>query len=84
MKNARRKDRALIDETLLPRRLREAREAAGLTQEGLAILAHIGGGGHAISHFEGGRRSPSIWHLAALATALGRSTDWLLGIGCAS
>lgn len=57
-------------------RMREARKARGLTTAGVAKAAGISQGNY--SDMEGGRKSPSIRTLAALAEALGVSTDWIL------
>jgi len=57
-------------------RMREARKARGLTTAEVAKAAGISQGNY--SDMEGGRKSPSIRTLAALAEALGVSTDWIL------
>lgn len=62
---------------IFAKRLKEAREAKGLSQAKLAELA--GFQPSAISHFETGGRSPSFDNLKRLADALEVSTDWLLG-----
>ena len=59
-------------------RLREARLAAGLTQEQVARLA--GTTRHYISNLEHGRTLPSVPMLARIAEALGRSIDRLVGM----
>lgn len=59
-------------------RLRAARERHGLTQAALAGLT--GMPVSAISHYETGRREPNPDNLRALATALGGSADYLLGL----
>lgn len=59
-------------------RLSLARSAAQLTQEELAERAGIPGGAAAISHYESGRREPSLVNLRRLIWALGESADYLL------
>ncbi len=61
------------------RRLRRAREARGLTAQQVADRSGVAV--TAISHFETGRRGPSIDNLYALCIALAVSADELLGIG---
>jgi len=63
---------------LLGRRIKQAREQAGLTQELLA--ERIGVSRTAISRFELGEIEPNIRNLAALASVLGVSSDYLLGL----
>lgn len=58
-------------------RLREAREARGLTQSELA--RRLGTPPSAIAHFEGERRKPSFANVRAIARALDVSADYLLG-----
>ena len=58
-------------------RLRALREKSGLTQADLAGVCGLTG--QWISHFESGRRMPTVKHLVSLAEAFGVSTDWLLG-----
>ena len=58
-------------------RLKEARKAKDLTQEAVGKLSGIPTA--AISHFEVGRRAPSLENLHRLADALGVSVDYLLG-----
>jgi transcriptional regulator with XRE-family HTH domain len=58
-------------------RLRKARENRGLSQSELAEKA--GFQPSAISHFESGRRSPSLENLKRLADALAVDIDFLLG-----
>lgn len=60
-------------------RLRERRITLGWTQEQLARRSGLQPA--AISHFETGKREPSMRSLVRLATALGETIDWLLGIG---
>ena len=59
-------------------RLREARMAAGLTQEQVARLA--GTTRHYISNLEHGRTLPSVPMLARIAEAVGASLDRLVGL----
>ncbi len=61
----------------LPRRLSDARSHAGLEQAELA--RRIGIPASSVSHFEAGRRRPSLHNLYKLAEALDVSTDYLLG-----
>lgn len=63
--------------SLFSERLRKAREDKGLSQAQLAEKTGLQPS--AVSHFEGGRRSPSFDNLRSLADALGVSTDHLLG-----
>ena len=58
-------------------RLFSRRVHLGLTQHQLGIMADLSG--QWICHFESGRRRPNIDNLVKLASALGVSTDWLLG-----
>jgi transcriptional regulator with XRE-family HTH domain len=58
-------------------RIREARDAAGLTQRQLAD--RLGTVQHVVSGWETGARAPNVANLASLATALDVTTDWLLG-----
>lgn len=59
--------------------LRYLREEANLTQTDLSKLSGLAP--TAISHFECGRRIPSVRNLVRLSKALNVSTDILLGIG---
>jgi transcriptional regulator with XRE-family HTH domain len=59
------------------RRLCQIREFQGLIQSDLALKA--GFQPSAISHFESGRRSPSLENLKRLADALSVTIDYLLG-----
>jgi len=63
---------------VLGARIREARLAAGLTQ--VELGERIGRTQAVVSAWERGERRPSVDALVALAHALGRSTDWLLGL----
>ena len=60
-----------------PARLREVRERGGLGQAELSTLSGIPA--TSISHFEAGRRKPSLVNLRNLADALKVSVDYLLG-----
>ena len=62
----------------LQNRLVEARMNRGLTQKGLANLCGLRPS--AISHFESGRRTPSIKNLVKLSKALCVSSDYLIGL----
>ena len=62
---------------VLSHRLSDARAHAGLGQAELA--RRIGIPASSISHFEAGRRKPSLNSLYKLAEALDVSTDYLLG-----
>lgn len=59
------------------RNLRAARDQRGLTQVELAERSELQPS--AISHFETGRRTPSLANLIALCDALKVSADSLLG-----
>lgn len=60
-----------------PGRLKEARDARGLSQ--LDLAQQSGLQPSAISHFETGGRRPSFGNLQLLAEVLDVSTDYLLG-----
>lgn len=63
------------------RRLRELRERAGLSQEGLSDRTAVAGhrvNRSSIAHIENGRRSPLASTLKALADGLGVKVDDLL------
>ncbi len=62
---------------LIHERLRKAREDSGLSQSELATRVQVQP--PVISHFETGKRSPSIVSLRRLADALDVSVDYLLG-----
>lgn len=62
---------------LFPTRLRELREARALDQIGLAARARLQAS--AISHYESGRRVPSLRNLLRLADALYVPIDYLVG-----
>lgn len=57
-------------------RLREARNAAGLS--GQALGAKLAVSKATVSHWENGRYEPSIAQLKALCDELGVSADWLM------
>ncbi|MFD8493302.1 helix-turn-helix domain-containing protein [Amycolatopsis sp. NPDC059657] len=61
---------------LNPRRLEQARRAAGLSQAGLARL--VGVGRSRIWDWENGRQSPSPRGLATLAAVLGVAVEYLM------
>ena len=58
--------------------IREERERQGLTQTDLAIATNLQAS--AISHFECGRRTPSVGNLIKIAYALRVSIDRLCGL----
>jgi transcriptional regulator with XRE-family HTH domain len=62
------------------KRLKQAREARGLSQNGLA--AALGGEvtQSAVSYWESGKNLPATETLRELCTVLGVSADWLLGL----
>lgn len=60
----------------IAKRLRQAREDAGLTQAEVAIRAGLKQS--AVSHAESGRREPLATTLAALCRAIEVSADWVL------
>lgn len=63
-------------------RIREARIAAGLSQEQLAARLQLEGlqmGQMAVSRIETGKRLVPDFELPIIAKTLGVSTDWLLG-----
>jgi transcriptional regulator with XRE-family HTH domain len=57
-------------------RLRAARAAHGMTQEAVGFEAGVTNA--TVSKWETGRSEPTLDQLAALATLLGRSTDYFL------
>ena len=59
-------------------RIKHARELRGLTQGELADLS--GFCASAISHFERGKREPTLSNFISLITALNVSPDFLLGL----
>jgi transcriptional regulator with XRE-family HTH domain len=64
----------------LPQRIREAREAAGLSREKLGELLGYQpdphGGCPTLSRWESGKRTPTLPQLARLATTLGRAIEF--------
>lgn len=64
-------------DSVLANQLTAARARQGLSQ--VALAAKAGLPPSAISHFESGRRSPSVETLCKLAEALAVSSDFLLG-----
>ena len=60
-------------------RLKKARQAAGLTQKELATAIDMTQGGYV--SYEIARREPPLTTLIRLSKTLGKTTDWLLGIG---
>jgi len=67
-----------------PKRLKQAREARGLSQGGLAAALADRTGGEltqsAVSYWESGKNLPATEMLRELCTVLGVSADWLLGL----
>lgn len=59
-------------------RLKEMRELAGMTQADLAEDSGLSP--MAISHFERGRRLPSLKNFAAIMNSLGDCAAYLLGV----
>lgn len=59
-------------------RLRSARDVRGLTQAEVAEITGLKPS--AVSHFEAGRRAPSLANLVRLSRALHVSADKLLGL----
>lgn len=65
------------DQSFFPARLREIRNLREFDQAELGALAKIPA--TSISHFESGKRKPSLDNLRKLADALQVSIDYLLG-----
>ncbi len=65
------------DQKLIGRRLREAREVLGLTQEQAA--AALGVQRTSVTSMEQGKRNVSASELARLSSIYRRSVEWLLG-----
>lgn len=65
-------------------RLKQAREARGLSQNGLATALASRTGGDltqsAVSYWESGKNLPTTEMLRELCALLGVSADWLLGL----
>jgi transcriptional regulator with XRE-family HTH domain len=66
-----------VPERIFPERLQAARELRKLSQSELANKSGLQPS--AISHFETGRRAPSFDNLKVLSSALGVTTDYLIG-----
>jgi transcriptional regulator with XRE-family HTH domain len=68
----------------LPQRLKQAREARGLSQAALATALSTRTGGEltqsAVSYWESGKNLPATETLRELCALLGVSADWLLGL----
>lgn len=65
---------------MLPQRLRETRERAGLSLRALALAAGLSGPG--VAKIENGESVPTLDNVEALARALGVSPGWLaFGVG---
>ena len=64
--------------TAFATRLRQAREIRGLDQGALSERAQVSA--TTLSHFESGRREPSLANLRRLVKALDVSADYLLGL----
>jgi len=62
-------------------RIRQAREAKGLSQSGLARLLPTAAEGRDVSRWERGLNMPSWTNLQALAEALEVTIGWLLDDG---
>lgn len=62
-------------------RLRQLREAAGLTQIQLALRVGVTQG--TIAHWERGARLPQVENLVKISNVLGCGVDELLGLGAA-
>lgn len=65
--------------SVLAKRLREARTRNGWTQEQVADWAGLKTSTE-LSHYESGRREPGAVRLKRLAEGLRVSADWLLGL----
>ena len=68
-----------LDKTVFAKNLRNARELRGYTQAELSRKTGLRPA-CAISNFETGRRLPSLSNLVLLASTLGVTTDYLLGL----
>ena len=62
---------------VISQRIKECREAAGLSQKSLADLVDVTPS--AVNQYEKGEKVPSTETLLKLAKALGATTDYLLG-----
>jgi transcriptional regulator with XRE-family HTH domain len=67
----------IAEEALLGKRLREAREYVGITQEEAA--AHLGIRRSAISEMEAGKRGVGALEMKSLAALYERPTSWFTG-----
>ena len=67
----------MLSQNLFPKRLLDARNMRGLSQEEFAKRAKLQPS--AVSHFETGTRKPSFDNLKRLADALEVTSDYLLG-----
>lgn len=67
----------MFDVDLMPKRIKAARALQGFSQVELA--KRTGTTQHAIACYETGRNRPNSFTLAMLATALGVTSDYLLG-----
>ncbi len=66
---------------ILAKRLKERREALGLSQEKLSELMRSAHASRVqLSHYENERRTPSAATLRDLCKTLKCSSDWLLGL----
>ncbi len=63
-------------------RIKDLREAKGLTQEQLAQLLGVTQG--TIAHWESGARTPTLMNMVKIADVLGVSLDEVLGRTAAS
>lgn len=66
-----------VKSTQVAARLREARRKRALSQAELAATAELKQS--AVSHYESGRRVPSLEHIIRLAKALEISVEFLIG-----
>lgn len=60
------------------KRIRQAREATGLSQEDLG--AKIGMSKVGYGHYERGTHLPNLWQLMQLSRLLNRPIEWFLGL----
>lgn len=67
-------------EEVVALRMREAREAAGLSQEALGVLAGIeeATAKVRISQYENGRHTPPLSMIEKIADALGKPVTWFI------
>jgi len=64
---------------LFGKRLKQAREEKGYTQEMLGSMVGIGPDKPTISKYENGKHEPRALLILTFADILGVSADWLLG-----